>query len=186
MPFMLPEPSMSGNFIPATAAPVSGWHMTSCDEVHGQVAILCKPSSYQCAFVVPFLMTPVVVSTSKRIDSWSVMAPARPARNTQDRHLTLASAPCAADLIPPREPEMTRRVDRGAFSGSKCLIVSAFSRHSWIIQSPPATALAYDAQPSPPSSLRCLTNRPLVLSHGDTGTPRSSPTVRNDHLSSNL
>ena len=65
MPSMLPEPSMSGSAWPVTAVPESGWCVTSCEDVQGQDAILWRPSSYQCAFVVPFLMTPVVVSTSK-------------------------------------------------------------------------------------------------------------------------
>ena len=38
-----------------------------------------------CMLVVPLSMVPVARSMSNNIESWSVDAPTRPARNTQDR-----------------------------------------------------------------------------------------------------
>lgn len=48
---------------------------------------LVGPSWYQWALVVPFRIVPVLASTSNKMDEWSVSAPWRPARKTQDRDL---------------------------------------------------------------------------------------------------
>lgn len=54
--------------LPASHLLLSGWCVTSWVETHGVLKALVRPSSYQCALVVPFNIVPVLVSTSNKID----------------------------------------------------------------------------------------------------------------------
>mmetsp|Transcript_21061 Transcript_21061/g.67853 ORF Transcript_21061/g.67853 Transcript_21061/m.67853 type:complete len:290 (-) Transcript_21061:170-1039(-) len=164
---------------PETRFPVSGWSKTGGGGPHGTPRVL--PSWYHWAFVVPRPMVPVVTSTSKRMDEWSVAAPARPARKTHERGKTSS----LVDFFVVRcmfEAVMTRNVDKGALSGKRAAIWSSLSMTSWMIQSPPFSAFRKKWIPRPPSSFLCLMHSLDVSKTGDTGTPSLRPFSRKAHL----
>mmetsp|Transcript_19877 Transcript_19877/g.68923 ORF Transcript_19877/g.68923 Transcript_19877/m.68923 type:complete len:240 (-) Transcript_19877:551-1270(-) len=177
--------SKPGIVAPATGLPVSGWSSVSAGGAQRTVpkGAACRgPSLYHCMFVVPRPILPVATSTSKRMESWSVAAPARPARKTHAIAATAGPPPRRSSGRPRRLAVMTRNVDSGAPGGNKFATKASLAMTSWMIQSPPASAFRKKWMPMPPSSFLCLTHSAGTSSTGDTATPRARPRARKAHL----